>query len=95
MARRSDRTTTPDQEHQPLLPNGHQDDGRAKQADRHDGDPSIGARIWTFLNTNIHTNRADVLLIISFFISGMIDAGAYNAYECFTSMQVRPPIQPP
>ena len=41
------------------------------------------------LHTNVDSKRADIPLIISFFIAGMIDAGAYNAYECFCSMQVR------
>lgn len=40
------------------------------------------------LTTSVDSSRADVPLILSFFIAGMIDAGSYNAYECFCSMQV-------
>lgn len=41
------------------------------------------------LNAEITTRWADLVLIVCFFICGLIDAGAYNAYECFTAMQVR------
>jgi hypothetical protein len=41
-----------------------------------------------YLEAEITTRWADLTLIVCFFISGIIDAGAYNAYECFCSMQV-------
>jgi hypothetical protein len=41
------------------------------------------------LTADISIRWAELQLIVSFFVSGMIDAGAYNAYECFCSMQVR------
>lgn len=50
---------------------------------------SLWARVQEYLNSDIDTRWAELQLIVSFFISGMIDAGAYNAYECFCSMQVR------
>ncbi|QDS71856.1 hypothetical protein FKW77_009993 [Venturia effusa] len=40
-----------------------------------------------YLNAQIDTRRADVVLIICFFISGLTDAGAYNAWRIFLSMQ--------
>lgn len=48
---------------------------------------------WNFrmkrhFNAQIDTRRADVILIICFFISGLTDAGAYNAWNVFLSMQV-------
>ncbi|KAK3707534.1 hypothetical protein LTR37_012029 [Vermiconidia calcicola] len=40
-----------------------------------------------YLNADIETRWADLILVVCFFISGLIDAGAYNAYGCFSSMQ--------
>ena len=100
-------TNDGDPSRQPLLPtrrpNNHNDDqhqnGTAtaqKHATNDDGPKPTSTKIKTFLNTNVSSHRADIPLILSFFISGLIDAGAYNAYQCFTSMQVRPtPPNPP
>ncbi len=43
------------------------------------------------LNEPIDTRWADLVLLVCFFVSGLVDAGAYNAYENFASMQVRRP----
>ncbi|KAK5118858.1 hypothetical protein LTR62_000067 [Meristemomyces frigidus] len=40
-----------------------------------------------YLNTNIATRHTDLILIVCFAVSGLIDSGAYNAYTCFMSMQ--------
>lgn len=45
-------------------------------------------RLQDYLTSDIETHWAELPLIVCFFISGIIDAGAYNAYECFCSMQV-------
>ena len=52
-------------------------------------------RIKQYLAAEITTRWADLTLIACFFISGVIDAGAYNAYECFCSMQVFLPSSRP
>lgn len=41
-----------------------------------------------YLNADIDTRWTDLILILCFAICGLIDSGAYNAYECFVSMQV-------
>lgn len=46
------------------------------------------SRFKRHFNAQIDTRRADVILIICFFISGLTDAGAYNAWKVFLSMQV-------
>lgn len=51
-------------------------------------DVSMSAKLKEHVNADIDTRWADLVLIVCFFISGSIDAGAYNAYECFSSMQV-------
>ncbi|TID22091.1 hypothetical protein E6O75_ATG10885 [Venturia nashicola] len=38
-------------------------------------------------NAQIDTKRADIILIICFFVSGLTDSGAYNAWNIFLSMQ--------
>ncbi|KAK3697798.1 hypothetical protein LTR37_017263 [Vermiconidia calcicola] len=45
------------------------------------------AKLKRYLNADIGTRWADMILVVCFFISGLIDAGAYNAYGCFSSMQ--------
>ncbi|TKA34142.1 hypothetical protein B0A50_00122 [Salinomyces thailandicus] len=40
-----------------------------------------------YLNADVSNKHTDIILIICFAISGLIDSGAYNAYTCFTSMQ--------
>jgi hypothetical protein len=50
---------------------------------------SASAKVKDYLAAEVDTRWAELILIVCFFISGMIDAGAYNAYECFVSMQVR------
>jgi len=56
--------------------------------------PSRGSRIKHYLNAQIDTRRADIILIICFFISGLTDAGAYNAWRVFLSMQVSHVVTP-
>ena len=41
-----------------------------------------------YFSATVSTRWADLILLVCFFMSGLTDAGAYNAYECFTSMQV-------
>lgn len=43
---------------------------------------------------DVSTRWADLVLMVNFFISGLVDSGAYNAYSCFVSMQVSRPINP-
>ncbi|GAB7364505.1 hypothetical protein MBLNU230_g5314t1 [Neophaeotheca triangularis] len=45
------------------------------------------ARLKTHLNTSITPSWTDLILVTCFFIAGLVDSGAYNAYETFTSMQ--------
>ena len=42
----------------------------------------------SYLTADISTRWADLVLMVNFFISGLVDSGAYNAYSCFVSMQV-------
>lgn len=42
-----------------------------------------------WMTSEVSTAWADLILLVCFFISGLVDSGAYNAYECFVSMQVR------
>jgi hypothetical protein len=44
-------------------------------------------RIHDRLNVDINPKWADIILIVCFFISGLIDSAAFNTYSCFTSMQ--------
>lgn len=48
----------------------------------------LPSRMANYLDAEISTRWADLVLIVCFFMAGLIDAGAYNAYQCFTSMQV-------
>jgi len=41
-----------------------------------------------YLNADVSTRWTDIILIACFFISGLVDSGTYNAYQCFVSMQV-------
>ncbi|KAK6396407.1 hypothetical protein LTR65_009491 [Meristemomyces frigidus] len=55
-------------------------------------------KVQGYLTADITTRWADLVLIVCFALSGLIDSGAYNAYECFVSMMVRdckpqPPTQ--
>ena len=43
----------------------------------------------SYLNADLDTRWTDLILIACFGTSGLIDSGAYNAYNCFTSMMVR------
>lgn len=90
MARYNGRGESGDPERQALLSDGIENSTSVKNPNR--GRPTSSTAV-QYVNTNIDTHRADLPLIVSFFISGMIDAGAYNAYECFTSMQVRRPLR--
>jgi hypothetical protein len=64
------------------------------EASQHEGSTSkkraksFLLRTKDYLNADITTRWADLVLLVCFFVSGMVDAGAYNAYSCFVSMQV-------
>jgi hypothetical protein len=45
-------------------------------------------RTKAYLTADVSTRWADLVLMVCFFISGLVDSGAYNAYSCFVSMQV-------
>ncbi|KAM0716556.1 hypothetical protein Q7P37_008001 [Cladosporium fusiforme] len=53
------------------------------------GDISRLERAKDYLCTDVSTRWADLVLMVCFMISGLVDSGAYNAYSCFVSMQVR------
>lgn len=42
----------------------------------------------SYLTADVSTRWADLVLMVCFMISGLVDSGAYNAYSCFVSMQV-------
>src|ERR1700712_5638455 len=41
-----------------------------------------------YLTADVSTRCADLVLMVCFFISGLVYSGAYNAYSCFVSIQV-------
>jgi hypothetical protein len=43
-----------------------------------------------YLNEDLDTQYTDFILLFCFLLTGIIDAGAYNAYQVFVSMVVRP-----
>lgn len=43
------------------------------------------------LQVDISSRHTEWLLLACFFVNGMVDAGAYNAYECFVGMVVSSP----
>lgn len=57
--------------------------------------PSRLQRSKAYLMCDVDTRWTDSILIFCYFLSGMIDAGAYNAYECFVSMMVSPDVRSP
>ena len=36
---------------------------------------------------NIDVRHADLVFILCYFVSGLLDSSAYNAWTCFVSMQ--------
>jgi hypothetical protein len=54
-----------------------------------DDDIPPATQVKQYLTANVSTRWADLVFVVCFFVSGLIDAGAYNAYENFASMQVR------
>ncbi|KAM0231912.1 hypothetical protein ACHAPO_008210 [Fusarium lateritium] len=48
------------------------------------GSPSTVSRRFT---TDIDTRWGDLLLLVCFFIAGLVDSAAFNMYGCFVSMQ--------
>lgn len=48
---------------------------------------SWGARWRRYWNGDVDPKWADLLLILCFFISGMVDSVAFNVWSCFASMQ--------
>ena len=51
-------------------------------------DTSSSEKATSYLMADVSTRWADLVLMVNFFISGLVDSGAYNAYSCFVSMQV-------
>lgn len=84
------RSSTHNDEQQPLLngaSNGALDHGaRSTRADFQK--PSRWQRTRDWLQQDVDTTNADLVLIVCFFLAGLIDSGAYNAYTCFTHMMV-------
>jgi hypothetical protein len=54
-------------------------------------EPSWTQRAKCYLNEEITTQYTDFILLFCFLLTGIVDAGAYNAYQVFVSMVVRPP----
>ncbi|KAK5174057.1 uncharacterized protein LTR77_001137 [Saxophila tyrrhenica] len=50
-------------------------------------DASTSEKVKDYLMADVAVRWADLVLVVCFFVSGVIDAGAYNAYENFASMQ--------
>lgn len=48
-------------------------------------------KLQQYLLADVSTRWADLILIVCFLISGLVDSGAYNAYSCFVSMQASRP----
>lgn len=51
------------------------------------GKPVAASKFMTYLNTNVTTDHADLLMLSCCFISGLVDSTIYNAYGTFVSMQ--------
>lgn len=52
-----------------------------------DDGPEKKMGIRRYLNAQIDTKWADLILLACFFCSGLIDSMAFNMYGCFVSMQ--------
>ncbi|RDW68200.1 hypothetical protein BP5796_08857 [Coleophoma crateriformis] len=48
---------------------------------------AMGYRIRKHMESNVSKEWADLLLIVCFYISGLIDSVAFNVWSCFVSMQ--------
>ena len=70
----SDSNATTQQGEQDELPKDLQND-------------SLRHRVRRRLRADIDPKRADVVLILGYFIAGLVDSVAYNTYSCFVSMQ--------
>ena len=40
---------------------------------------------------NISLHHADLVFLVCYFVSGILDSSAYNAWTCFVSMQTGEP----
>ena len=45
-------------------------------------------KVKSHLSADVSTRWADLVLMVCFMVSGLVDSCAYNAYSCFVSMQV-------
>ncbi|KAF2716520.1 hypothetical protein K431DRAFT_278792 [Polychaeton citri CBS 116435] len=74
-------------EQEPLLPSSNGTSTTTKTSTHDNNARSVGLTIRNHLAADVNVKYADIVLIIMFFVSGLVDSGAYNAYECFVSMQ--------
>jgi hypothetical protein len=44
---------------------------------------------------NISLRHADLVFLVCYFVSGILDSSAYNAWTCFVSMQTGTSTMPP
>jgi hypothetical protein len=51
----------------------------------------LAGRIRKRLHTDIQTQGADFILILLFFVSGLVDGSVYNSWGSFVSMQTGTP----
>ena len=51
------------------------------------GEASLRSRLSLYMNDQIDATRADTILIVCAFISGMVDSVCYNAWGSFACMQ--------
>lgn len=51
------------------------------------GPATILQKVKSHLSADISTRWADLVLMVCFMVSGLVDSCAYNAYNCFVSMQ--------
>jgi hypothetical protein len=57
------------------------------------GPTTILGKVKSHLSADVSTRWADLVLMVCFMVSGLVDSCAYNAYSCFVSMQVSLPIE--
>ncbi len=61
--------------------------GEAQTAVKNSDSPSFPRHVQRHMVVEIDTRWADLVLILCFFVSGLIDSITYNTYSCFASMQ--------
>ena len=91
-----DATVTPDKGSQSNLPSStagplQNGGGPAADPEKVAFTPSkhaaISRRFKGYMRANVTTKWADLLLILCFFVSGLVDSVAFNVWSCFASMQ--------